>query len=240
MSAEERLTAWPKGIAAVLAVLALVLGVQSVVLFKMWQERPAPRGERACEASAGSHRDAREDAEPSAPSGAPKGLRPFADLDEFWRGFDSGNWDPLDEMKRMREHMNSLFDDSFGRFSLVPGAGKQGDRYPGFSPKLDLQEKDDCYVARMDIPGANKNDISVTLEDRVLTVTGRVQETVEQKDRNQVLRKERRSGRFERTLTLPGPVLPDKMDARYENGVLTVTIPKAKEVDTQSKTIQVK
>jgi HSP20 family protein len=245
MSAEEMRSAWPKWAGILWIVMAVVMGVQSVVLLRLWQERPrerpAHRYERVSKNNPASHRGSSDAASAQPQAGAPKGLRPFADLDELWRDFDTGSWDPLDEMKRMRERMDSLFDDSFGRFSLSPGAGSMsGGRHSEFSPKLDLQEKDDCYVASMDIPGANKNDISVKLEDRVLTVAGRVQETVEQKDRDQVLRKERRSGRFERTLTLPGPVLPDKMDARYENGVLAVTIPKAKEVDKQTKTIPVK
>ena len=138
--------------------MAVVMGVQSVVLLKLWQERPRER-----QARSDSHRESRaaSSAQPQtgAQAGAPKGLSPFSDLDEFWRDFDSGGWDPLDEMKRMRERMDSLFDDSVGRFSLSPGADKSLGRHPGFSPKLDLQEKDDCYVASMDIPGANKNDI---------------------------------------------------------------------------------
>ncbi len=244
MSAEEQRTAIPKWAAAMWVAMALLLGVQSVVLVKLWRERPreraAHRAERVCDAGQSAQPNATDDASVKPHASSPKkGNRAFADLDEFWRDFDMGKWDPLDEMKRMRERMNNLFDDSFGRFSLSPGADRSEDSLFGFSPKLDLQEKDDCYVARMDLPGANKDDISVKLDDRVLTVAGRIQESVEKKDRDQVLRKERRSGRFERTLTLPGPVLPDKMDARFENGVLAITIPKAKE-DQQAKTIQVK
>jgi HSP20 family protein len=242
MSGEEPRYTVPKWAIALGVLLALVLGVQSLLLFRLWQERPRERpGLHAAEcAPAQATRDQeRASASVPQPSKQLKKGDPFAELDEFGRDFDIRDWDPLEEMKRMREHMDSLFDDSFGRFNLSPGSLKLGVRPFGFSPKLDLQEKDDCYVASMDLPGANKNDISVKLEDRVLTVSGQIQETVEQKDRDQVLRKERRSGKFERTLTLPGPVLPDKMDARYENGVLAVTIPKAKEVDTQTKTIHV-
>lgn len=90
----------------------------------------------------------------------------------------------------------------------------------------------------MDIPGAEKSNISVNITDRMLEVSGQINETVVDKGKNQ-LRKERRSGEFRRALTLPGPVKAGEMEAKYENGVLVVTIPKADEKD-EARSIKVR
>jgi len=234
MSGESKSAKLPLWLTALLVAILALLGTQSLFLFKVW--RNLPNDERA---SAFRTTAPAKGAERQPFQAHKNGTNdPFDDMDPLWRDFDKDDWDPFDEFRHMREQMNSLFDDSFGRFSLTPGA-KHGSHAHTFAPNLDLQEKDDCYVARMDIPGADKNNVSVNLEDRDLTVSGRISESTEKKDGDQVLRKERRSGSFKRSLTLPGPVAADKLDARYDNGVLTITIPKAKE-DKQSKTVQVK
>jgi HSP20 family protein len=90
----------------------------------------------------------------------------------------------------------------------------------------------------MDVPGAEKPKLSVTIEDRVLTISGQISESYDRKAGDHIYRKERRSGKFERSVTLPGAVKADEMIAQYENGVLTVTVPKAAE-NIKSKSIQV-
>jgi len=243
MTDNMRAPVLPRWVAVVMTVMVIALGVQSLFLFRVWQAMPCRQTGVRCDKQAatgcarGGDPVCRGRRTPSVRRSP--GHTFFDDDDAFWKGFDSEGWDPFDELKHMRERMNSLFDDSFGRFSLSPGASRQGDALLGFAPQLDLKEKDDCYVASMDIPGADKNDISVKLDDRMLTVSGRINESTEKKDGDQILRKERRSGTFERTVTLPGPVVADKLDAHYENGVLNVTIPKAKEAKS-TQTIPVK
>jgi HSP20 family protein len=231
--------ATPHWLVVLLVVMAVLLGLQSLFLFKLWRGLRQPETQAGlAETAQRGHAQRSDSAKPPRDHG--QGVRgPFGDLDELWRDFEKEAWSPLDEFNRMREQMDSLFNDSFSRFSLTPGAAKRGDQAFAFSPNLDLQDKGDSYVARMDIPGADKNNISVTLEDRVLTVSGQINEVNEKTDGDQVLRKERRSGSFKRSVTLPGAVVADQLNANYENGVLTVTVPKAKE-DKQSKTIQVK
>ena len=229
----------PKWLITLLVVMAVMLGAQSVFLFAMWRERPH-ESKRECPVSHlfGKDKAQRKATSPSEKAQAKESRDPFDGMDEMWRNFEKDDWDPFDEIRRMQDHMNSLFDDSFGRFSSAPGA-KHGSHAFAFSPNLDLQDKGDSYVARMDVPGADKDNVSINLEDRVLTVSGQIDESSEKKDGDHVLRKERRSGSFKRSVTLPGPVVADKLDAQYDNGVLTVTIPKAKE-ETQSKTIRIK
>jgi HSP20 family protein len=96
-----------------------------------------------------------------------------------------------------------------------------------FAPQMDVKDQNGEYIVRFDIPGADKSKITVNVDDRQLTVKGSTDETIEKKDGDRVLRQERRSGQFERSITLPGPVEADKITARYENGVLVVTAPKA-------------
>ena len=229
----------PTWLAALLCGMAVILGAQSLFLFKLWRGLPHA-GDQASFSTTSKSGQAEESGRANSARTQTRGLRdPFGDLDELWRNFDKEDWSPFDEFKHIREQMNSLFDDSFSHFSLTPGAAKHGARAFTFSPNLDLQDKGDSYVARMDIPGANKNNLSVNLEDRVLTVSGQINEATEKKDGDQILRKERLSGSFKRSVTLPGGVIADKLDANYENGVLTITLLKAKE-DKQSKTIQVK
>ena len=76
------------------------------------------------------------------------------------------------------------------------------------------------------------------MEGRVLTVSGKTEMVNEEKDKDRVIRSERRSGQFQRIITLPGPVKPDKVEAKCEKGVLTVTVPKA-EGDATIKNIPV-
>jgi HSP20 family protein len=224
-----------KALIAVVIALAVGMGIQSLLLYSLWKER-RPLTSSPLFSALGAPPNGR--AAPGARTQDPSSDDPFDEIDKAWNDWGIDGWNPMDEFRRMRREMDSLFDDSFGRMSLAPGA-KSGVHAFAFSPNLDLQEKDGRYIARMDIPGADKNDLSVKLEDRVLTVSGQINESTETKDGNQVLRKERRSGSFKRSITLPGAVVADQLDARYENGVLTITIPKAKE-ETARKSIQIK
>lgn len=148
------------------------------------------------------------------------------DPDDAWAGMTGNAWDPFTEMQRMQERMSRMFDDAFGRYRASPLFQGMDDSF-AFAPQMDMTENDQAYVVTMDLPGAEKSDISVNIEGQVLTVSGKTSEVSEQKQGNQVIRQERRSGQFERALSLPGPVETDKMQAKYEKGVLTVTVPKA-------------
>ncbi len=140
--------------------------------------------------------------------------------------FDPNGWDPFKEMEEMHKQMEQMFQGAFGRFNASPKFNmfSQG---LSFNPTMDIEEHDNEYVVRMDIPGADSSKINVTIEDRVLTISGtREEEIAQQSPTSKQLRSERRLGQFERVMTLPGPVKQSEMKANYENGVLTVTIPK--------------
>jgi HSP20 family protein len=95
-------------------------------------------------------------------------------------------------------------------------------------PSLDLYEGKDGLVVRVELPGLKKEDIALSLEDGMLTVSGeRKQDS--KLDATTVCRCERALGRFERRVNLPGKVDAGKIKATYADGILTVTLPKAEE-----------
>jgi HSP20 family protein len=107
----------------------------------------------------------------------------------------------------------------------------------GFSgSSFDLREQKDAYVVRADMPGADKASIKVNVEGRMVTISGERTSLTESKADNAVLGRERRDAQFVRTIQLPGPVKAAEVDAKYDNGVLTLTLPKA---DKDTATTQV-
>lgn len=105
-----------------------------------------------------------------------------------------------------------------------------------FSPACDIVESDVQYRILMDLPGLGKKDIHLELKDNVLTISGERDLSVS--DEEMISRSERESGAFSRSFALPESVKVTETDARFRNGVLTVTIPKA-ESKEQSHSIPV-
>lgn len=130
-------------------------------------------------------------------------------------------WNPLREMVSLRERMSRLFDDSWFR---TDGFGD--DVAMGmWSPAVDMFEKDDHLVIKAELPGMEKKDINLDLKDGVLTLRG------ERKHENQVqdenfYRREMSYGKFVRTFSLPSDVDPEKIKAEFQNGLLTIEVPK--------------
>ena len=94
-----------------------------------------------------------------------------------------------------------------------------------WSPSVDLSESENTYEVKAEIPGMKKEDIRVSYEDDVLTLTGEKKQEKETKKKN-YHRVERAYGRFQRSFRLPKTVNKDEIKAKYEDGVLTVEIPK--------------
>ncbi len=126
-------------------------------------------------------------------------------------------WEPFRELKRMDEIMNRLrrghFVDRFGEVEK-------------WAVPLDVVEEDDKIIVRATLPGVNPDDIDVTLENEVLTINAETKAVTEERKESYLVR-ERRSGKFHRTLRLPDTVDSDKVDTKYENGILEITFPKA-------------
>jgi HSP20 family protein len=95
-----------------------------------------------------------------------------------------------------------------------------------FSPALDVEESDEGFTLHVELPGIAADKVEVSLEDSVLTIAGE-REFYDSKSTDAFRRVERRFGRFHRAIRLPDRVDPDKVEAAYKDGLLTITVPKA-------------
>lgn len=106
-----------------------------------------------------------------------------------------------------------------------------------FGPSVDIEETEKDIIVRAELPGMDRNEFSIELENNVLTIEGEKKHQEEHKDRN-YHRMECSYGRFSRRIPLPGEVIAEKAEATYDKGVLTVTLPKTEE--SKRKRIEIK
>jgi HSP20 family protein len=142
-------------------------------------------------------------------------------------------WEPFSNVMSLRNAMDRLFEDSFVRpYRFWPEIGS------GELPlELDMYQTDKDVVIKTAIPGLKPEEVDISITGDVLTIKGEHKEEQEVKEEN-YLRKERRYGTFQRSLQMPVAVKSDKAEAVFENGVLTLTLPRAEEV--KPKQIKVK
>src|SRR3954452_4109968 len=146
-------------------------------------------------------------------------------------------WEPVRELTSLQSEMNRLFNTFFETPSGSAGAGNGG-ALRRWLPPMDLVETDDHFVLRADLPGLSEEDVSIELEDSVLTVAGERQAEHEDK-REGFCRLERSFGQFRRSLTLPEGVDADGITAAFDKGVLEVRIPKPEETKPRKVAIKV-
>lgn len=140
------------------------------------------------------------------------------------------NWNATPQLSQLRDEISRLFEEPFGMLE------RHADFFNGWSPNLDLYEDKESLVARVELPGLKKEEIELWLEDGALHVAG--ERKFEQKDDQAAThRLERFYGRFHRTVALPKAVDADKIKASYEDGVLTVTLPKTEEAKPRQITV---
>ncbi len=106
-------------------------------------------------------------------------------------------------------------------------------------PAMDIRERENEYVVRTDLPGVKKDDIQITLENGMLTITAETHSEKEEKEDGQVLRQERRYGKYVRSLRLGSQVDGNKLKAGYKDGVLELVLPKAEAVKPKKITVDV-
>ena len=138
-------------------------------------------------------------------------------------------WEPFSEMVSLRDAVNRLFEDSFIR----PGAWPVPFEASALSIPTDMIETKDSVIVKMSAPGVKPEDIDISVVGESLTIKGETK-SEEQFEEGSYIRKERRFGSFQRTLSLPTSVASDKAKAEFENGVLTLTLPKAEEARPKS------
>jgi HSP20 family protein len=142
-------------------------------------------------------------------------------------------FDPFNEMVSLRQAMDRLFEDSF--VSPLTWRSVEGDS--SLNPALDVHQTADEIVVSASLAGVKPEDVQITLTGQTLQIRGEFKADEEVK-RDQYLYRERRYGTFNRQLQLPVRVQSEQTQATFENGVLTLRIPKAE--DVKPKQIQIK
>jgi len=138
----------------------------------------------------------------------------------------------------MRRQMDDIFEDLTGAWRMSKPA-KSG----LLTPRIDISETDKELRVTAELPGVEQRDIAVNLAGDVLTITGEKRTEAESKsgDKEPMYhRVERSYGSFQRTMTVPYDIDPAKVEAKFKDGVLTVTLPKPAEVQRQARQIEIK
>jgi HSP20 family protein len=141
-------------------------------------------------------------------------------------------WEPFGDLVSLREAMDRLFEESFVRPSSrwPVEAGAQ-------ALALDMYETEDAVVVKTAVAGVKPEDIDISVTGDVLTIKGETT-SEEEVEEERYIRRERRYGAFNRSVAIPVSIVAGKAEAEFENGVLTLTLPKAEEV--KPKAIKVK
>jgi HSP20 family protein len=127
-----------------------------------------------------------------------------------------------DDFQALQERINRLFSDTaFGRFSADEAMG-------AWAPPCDIYEDGDNIIVKAELPGIDRNDIDVQVENNVLTLRGESKREKEVRSEN-LYRTERSYGAFSRSFTLPVSVDTARIKAEYKDGILHVTLPKVEE-----------
>ena len=140
-------------------------------------------------------------------------------------------WDPFEDLRsaqdqRNQDQMNRLLAHALGLHGQWQGTATDGS--PAWAPALDISERKDAYLVTVELPGVRMDDLTITLEDGLLTIQGERQVANDSSDQR-FHRVERRYGAFRRAITLPAHVQADAVEATIDNGVLQLVVPKAEE-----------
>ncbi len=141
-------------------------------------------------------------------------------------------WNPFQEFENLLERYNR----SSGGAMRSSGNGDLS--FADWAPSVDIEENEKQYLIKADLPGVDKENIDVKLENGMLSIRGEKRTESETDKGGKHHRRERFYGTFARSFTLPDSVDADKVDAAYKDGVLTLSIPKTE--NTKPKSIDIK
>ncbi|UCG30706.1 MAG: Hsp20/alpha crystallin family protein [candidate division WOR-3 bacterium] len=140
-------------------------------------------------------------------------------------------WEPFRDMLSLRADMDRLFSSLFG--------GTYEEREGLWAPIVDIEEDNDNITVKAEIPGMSKDDIKVSVQSNILTITGERKHESETKTKT-FHRVERSYGKFSRMITLPTDVDSDKVKANYKDGILSITLPKPEAVKPKQIDVEIK
>lgn len=144
-------------------------------------------------------------------------------------------WEPAREMMTLREAMDRLFNDAFTRpLSMMREGGSTWS-----SLAIDMYQTDNDVVVKAALPGIKPDEVQISVHDEILTIRGETKHEDEQKEQSWHIR-ERGWGAFERSVMLPAAVVADRAKADFENGILTITLPKSEKAKPKTITIKPK
>jgi HSP20 family protein len=138
---------------------------------------------------------------------------------------------PIREFDNINNSLQKYFDDFE---TMKPSLNNDA-----FSPKIDISEKGNQLIIDAEIPGVQKEDLKITLQDNILTIEGE-KKNVSEEDKRNYFRTERIYGAFKKSFNLPEDVDSDKVNAKFNNGVLSITLEKVEEETPVEKVIEVK
>ena len=142
---------------------------------------------------------------------------------ERWRPRSLLTWNPTEEMERLLE------EPFLSQWPLLRvGWGRTPRHEMAWAPALEMYEKDNNFVVKAELPGVKKDDVDVSITGDTLTIRGQKKASKEVKEED-YYRCESHYGSFSRSITLPASVDAKKIEASYENGILEIHVPKAKE-----------
>lgn len=139
-------------------------------------------------------------------------------------------WEPMMGLSRISDIFDRMVDDFFSMDTRL------AEPVSSLIPLMNIEELKDAYRITLEVPGMEKDDIDISVKDDVLTISGEKKEDI--KEEGNLFRRERWFGKFTRSVTLPGDVDVDKIEAEYKNGVLTLHLPKSEKA--KGRKIQVK
>lgn len=122
---------------------------------------------------------------------------------------------PFTDIEQIGERMRQMLEETFGELAHEPGV---------WIPPVDIEEQDDAWVLELEVPGVKREDVNIEMIGNELTVTGEIKV----RERSGIVRrKTRRVGRFEYRVALPDAVDPENIEAKLEDGLLRLRVPKA-------------
>lgn len=138
-------------------------------------------------------------------------------------------WDSFRELVNLRDEMDRFFNTFFN---------KQLESTEGFwAPVIDIEEDNEYFIVKAELPGIKKEDIKISVRGNLLSITGGRKQESEIKNKT-FHRIERSYGKFMRKITLPSEVNADKVQAKYKDGILTITLPKPESMKPKEITVE--
>ncbi len=138
---------------------------------------------------------------------------------------------PMNELMGIRDDFDRLLSDTFRMFD--EGYGER----MGWKPAVDMEENQEEYIIKAELPGIKKEDIKISIADNKVLIGGEITEEKDVQEKNYYL-KERVRGKFSRGFTLPTSVDSNKTEAIYKDGILTLKLPKAEEAKPKQISIK--